>query len=81
MLGPDGLPNREKWEWKTIPQGAATTVAAAFDPRINDKLGPYLEDSAVANDARAVAAHSSDPAHAEKLWNITEKIISESLVF
>ncbi|KAJ6573377.1 hypothetical protein DFH09DRAFT_1457276 [Mycena vulgaris] len=79
MLGPDGLPNHEKWEWKTIPQGAATTVAAAFDPRINDKPGAYLEDSAVANEA--VAAHSSDPAHAEKLWNITEKIIGESLVF
>jgi hypothetical protein len=24
MLGPDGQPNREKFEWKTIPQGAAT---------------------------------------------------------
>jgi hypothetical protein len=35
ILGPDGLPNTEKFQWKTIPQGAATTVAAAFDPRIS----------------------------------------------
>ncbi|KAJ7931030.1 short-chain dehydrogenase [Mycena leptocephala] len=39
ILGPDGLPNTEKFQWKTIPQGAATTVAAAFDPRISDKPG------------------------------------------
>jgi hypothetical protein len=24
VLGPDGLPNTEKFQWKTIPQGAAT---------------------------------------------------------
>jgi hypothetical protein len=24
ILGPDGLPNTEKFQWKTIPQGAAT---------------------------------------------------------
>jgi hypothetical protein len=24
ILGPDGLPNEEKFQWKTIPQGAAT---------------------------------------------------------
>jgi hypothetical protein len=26
VLGPDGLPNKEKFDWKTIPQGAATYV-------------------------------------------------------
>ncbi|KAJ6595023.1 NAD-P-binding protein [Mycena vulgaris] len=79
MLGPDGLPNREKFEWKTIAQGAATTVAAAFDPRLNDKSGAYLNDCSVATDS--VAAHSSDPANAERLWTITEKIIGETFVF
>ncbi|KAJ7130235.1 hypothetical protein C8R44DRAFT_775154, partial [Mycena epipterygia] len=34
VLTPDGRPNPEKFEWKTIPEGAATTVAAAFDPRL-----------------------------------------------
>ncbi|KAJ7712122.1 hypothetical protein B0H14DRAFT_3524180 [Mycena olivaceomarginata] len=79
VLGPDGLPNKEKFDWKTIPQGAATTVAAAFDPRISDKPGSYLDDSKVANEA--VVSHSSDPANSERLWTLTEKIIGEKFVF
>ncbi|KAJ6487646.1 hypothetical protein C8R45DRAFT_253807 [Mycena sanguinolenta] len=79
ILGPDGLPNTEKFEWKTIAQGAATTVAAAFDPRISDQPGSYLNDSQIANEA--VAAHSSDPTNAERLWTLTEKIIGEKFIF
>ncbi|KAJ6536844.1 histidine phosphatase superfamily [Mycena capillaripes] len=79
ILGPDGLPNKEKFQWKTIAQGAATTIAAAFDPRINDKPGAYLDDSTIATET--VAAHSSDPANAEKLWTITEGIIGEKFTF
>ncbi|KAJ6505799.1 NAD-P-binding protein [Mycena vitilis] len=37
ILLPDGKPNPDFTQWKTIPQGAATTVAAAFDPRLNGK--------------------------------------------
>ncbi|KAF7334912.1 Short-chain dehydrogenase/reductase family protein [Mycena venus] len=79
ILGPDGLPNTEKYQWKTIPQGAATTVAAAFDPRISDKPGSYLIDSTVANES--IAPHSSDPANAARLWTLTEKIVGELFVF
>ncbi|KAJ7663523.1 hypothetical protein B0H17DRAFT_309181 [Mycena rosella] len=79
MLGPDGLPNHDKFTWKTIPQGAATTVATAFDPRLDDKPGAYLKDCSVATET--VAAHSSDPANAEKLWTITEEIIGETFTF
>ncbi|KAF7338989.1 Short-chain dehydrogenase/reductase family protein [Mycena venus] len=78
FLGPDGEPNTEH-AWKTIPQGAATTVTAALDPRLNDKPGAYLDDCTVANDK--VSPHSSDPANAERLWNITEKIIGEPFTF
>ncbi|KAJ7032070.1 short-chain dehydrogenase, partial [Mycena alexandri] len=62
ILGPDGLPDEEKFQWKTIPQGAATTVAASFDPRINDKPGAYINDSTVASES--IAPHSSDPSAA-----------------
>ncbi|KAJ7643080.1 hypothetical protein DFH06DRAFT_1477288 [Mycena polygramma] len=79
VLGPDGQPNTESIQWKTIPQGAATTVAAAFDPRINDQPGAYLEDSTVKNES--VAAHSSDPATAARLWAMTEKIVGEEFTF
>ncbi|KAF8188444.1 hypothetical protein K438DRAFT_1833566 [Mycena galopus ATCC 62051] len=78
-LKEDGQPNMTARNWKTVPQGAATTVTAAFDPRLNDKAGGYLDDCAVANDR--VAPHSSDPMIAEKLWNITEKIIGENFSF
>ncbi|KAJ7606963.1 hypothetical protein DFH06DRAFT_1347738 [Mycena polygramma] len=64
---------------KTIPQGAATTLVAAFDPTINDKPGAYLNDCVVSN--QLVAAHSSDAANAEKLWMMTEDIIGEKFSF
>ncbi|KAJ7473212.1 hypothetical protein FB451DRAFT_1133760 [Mycena latifolia] len=79
ILGPDGKPNTEKIQWKTIPQGAATTVAAAFDTRLNDKPGAYLDDSTLATES--LAPHSSDPANAEKLWTVTEEIIGEKFTF
>ncbi|KAJ6584393.1 hypothetical protein B0H19DRAFT_1058821 [Mycena capillaripes] len=78
ILGSDGLPLEGKG-FKTIPQGAATTVVAAFDPTLNDKPGAYLNDCVAANEL--VAPHSSDPANAEKLWTLTEEIIGEKFVF
>ncbi|KAF7338948.1 Short-chain dehydrogenase/reductase family protein [Mycena venus] len=79
VLLPDGKPNTARGQWKTIPQGAATTVAAAFDPRLNDKPGAYLNNCVVANEK--VAAHSSDPVIAEKLWTVSEKLIGEAFTF
>ncbi|KAJ7506092.1 hypothetical protein B0H11DRAFT_2220018 [Mycena galericulata] len=78
LLGPDGLPNAVV-PWKTIPQGAATTVAAAFDPSLNDKPGAYLDDCIAANEL--IAPPCSDPANAEKLWTLTEEMIGESFKF
>jgi len=79
VLDADGKPIKEAVKWKTIPQGAATTIAAAFDTRFNDKPGAYLVDS---NDATAsIAPHSSDPAVAQKLWTVTEKIVGQSFNF
>ncbi|KAJ7069267.1 hypothetical protein C8F01DRAFT_1112132 [Mycena amicta] len=77
-LNEDGQPNLEIAKWKTIPQGAATTVVAAFDPRLNDKSGSYLIDCVEANSQRT--AINSDPANAEKLWKLTEEILEEEFV-
>ncbi|KAJ7776863.1 hypothetical protein DFH07DRAFT_951475 [Mycena maculata] len=63
------------WEWKTIPEGAATTVAAAFDPVLSDKLGSYLEYCQVANET--ITPHSSDPANASRVWDATEKLVGQ----
>ncbi|KAJ7148105.1 hypothetical protein C8R43DRAFT_522840 [Mycena crocata] len=80
LVGEDGTTNDSDFiKWKSIPQGAATTVVAAFDPRLNDKAGAFLNDGVVANEM--VAPHSSDPVTAEKLWEVTEKIVGEKFVF
>ncbi|KAJ7644819.1 NAD-P-binding protein [Roridomyces roridus] len=73
----DGSPNKDLpyLKWKTVPEGAATTVAAAFDPGLSDKTGAYLRDCQIAND---VLPHSSDPERASQLWKATEKIVGQS---
>jgi len=79
MLKEDGTPNEAAFTWKSIPEGAATTTIAAFDPALNAVPGAYLDDSVVANEK--VAPHSSDPANAAKLWTVAEKIVGESFTF
>ncbi|KAJ7697993.1 hypothetical protein B0H17DRAFT_1196988 [Mycena rosella] len=74
----DGNPTPNPTVFKTLPQGAATTVVAAFDPRLEDKSGAYLADGA--EDNASVAPHSTDPVMAEQLWALTEKIIGQPFV-
>ncbi|KAJ7694841.1 NAD-P-binding protein [Mycena rosella] len=70
----DGKPNlNSKFPWRTLPQGAATIVVAAFDPSLNDKNGCYLTQCAENN--KAVAPHTADPAMAEKLWTLSERLV------
>ncbi|KAK7033423.1 short-chain dehydrogenase/reductase family protein [Favolaschia claudopus] len=70
---------RPESNMKTIPQGAATTVVAAFDPRIQNAPGSYLNDCVAANEL--VSAFCTDPANAEKVWATTEEIIGEKFEF
>ncbi|KAF7365620.1 Short-chain dehydrogenase/reductase family protein [Mycena venus] len=79
IMDEDGRPSDKKYPWKTIPQGAATTVAAAFDPSLNDKPGAYLDDCVEANDT--ISPHASDSGNAERLWSLTERLIGESFTF
>ncbi|KAK6987463.1 short-chain dehydrogenase/reductase family protein [Favolaschia claudopus] len=80
LMNADGKPNTTGGvEWKTLAQGAATTVTAAFDPRLNDKPGAFLSDCAV-ND-EIVPAHCTDPGNRAKLWEVTEGIVGEKFVF
>ncbi|KAJ6453160.1 hypothetical protein C8R45DRAFT_1193228 [Mycena sanguinolenta] len=59
MMRLEGLPNHESTPGKNLGQGAATTIAAAFDTRPESKSGAYLVDSVEANDK--IAPHCSDP--------------------
>ncbi|KAJ7177342.1 hypothetical protein C8R43DRAFT_942613 [Mycena crocata] len=49
--GPEGKTNKEKFQWRTTPQGAATLQSS--------HQRSYPNDSAIAN--TSIAAHSSDP--------------------
>ena len=65
--------------WKTVPQGAATTVWAATTPDLEGRGGLYLEDCHVAQvtddpDAReGVRAYAMDPHQAAALWAWSEE--------
>ncbi|KAF7304110.1 Short-chain dehydrogenase/reductase family protein [Mycena indigotica] len=74
IIDSEGKPGNV-FSFKSLPQGAATTVVAAFDPRIADHSGAYLEDGVLAE--QNVAAHSADMQRAGKLWALTEDVIGE----
>lgn len=68
-------------QFKTIPQGAATTVWAAVSPELDGQGGLYLADCQIAPPAaRGVAGvmpYATDPQKAERLWRISEEMVNE----
>src|SRR5580700_11076310 len=76
------------FQWKTVPQGAATSVWAAVVASPEEVGGRYCEDchvaSVVANDAAVttigdgVRAYAVDPNNAEALWKKSEELVGES---
>ncbi len=71
------------FEWKTIPQGAATSVWAGVVAPADLVGGRYCEDCHVAEltesaDVRAgVRAYALDPDHAKALWAKSEEMVGE----
>jgi NAD(P)-dependent dehydrogenase (short-subunit alcohol dehydrogenase family) len=70
--------------WKTIPQGAATSVYAATDAELANHGGAYLEDCGVAvpipdgDDVdlnRGVRSYAQDPANAAALWEYSREAV------
>lgn len=67
--------------FKTVPQGAATTVWAATSPRLEGKGGLYCEDCDVAarDDSpqpteSGVRSYAIDPAQARRLWALSAEL-------
>ncbi len=58
---------------KSVPQGAATEVYVATNPKLADVTGRYFADC---NEAKS-RADGDDAALAKKLWEVSEKIVSE----
>lgn len=72
-------------EWKTIPQGAATSVWAGVVAPVEDVAGLYCEDCHVAarvDDASQIRAgvrsYALDAANAQALWALSETMVGET---
>jgi NAD(P)-dependent dehydrogenase (short-subunit alcohol dehydrogenase family) len=75
------------FQWKTIPQGAATSVWAAVVATADEIGGQYCEDCRVGhvvpNDLPAgisegVRGYALDPKAADALWKKSEELVGES---
>lgn len=85
-LGEDGEPSElAKQGFKTPEQGCSTTLWAATSPKLDGKPGVYCEncDIAAPTDPESpmarymgVNAHACDDDSAERLWVISEKMLS-----
>jgi NAD(P)-dependent dehydrogenase (short-subunit alcohol dehydrogenase family) len=77
---PAGTP---AFEWKTIPQGAATTVWSGFVAPGDLVGGKFCEDCHVAEIVEGaelrggVRAYALDPEHAKALWAKSEELVGE----
>ncbi len=77
-----------RFQWKTIPQGAATSVWAEVVASAEDIGGQYCENchvgKIVPNDvsisavSEGVRAYALDPVSAEALWRRSEELVGES---
>lgn len=78
--------NASGGNYKTIPQGAATTVYAATAPELLGRGGDYLEDCDIAGPTTAdspggVEFYATDVATAEDLWQLSERLVGLSFSF
>jgi NAD(P)-dependent dehydrogenase (short-subunit alcohol dehydrogenase family) len=73
------------FQWKTIPQGAATSVWAAVVASPSEVGGRYCEDCHVAEVIDGdemlrggVRPYATDPEHAKALWALSETLVGET---
>jgi NAD(P)-dependent dehydrogenase (short-subunit alcohol dehydrogenase family) len=84
QLAQNGQP---PYQWKTIPQGAATTVWAAAVAPAASIGGRYCEnchvgeivpdDRKITPISEGVRAYALDPKHAQALWAKSEQLVGE----
>jgi NAD(P)-dependent dehydrogenase (short-subunit alcohol dehydrogenase family) len=79
----DALRSSGRYTFKTLAQGAATSVYVATSSRLNGVAGRYFENcqedtpddpTAAGTDAAGVAAYALDPEAAERLWAVSEQM-------
>jgi NAD(P)-dependent dehydrogenase (short-subunit alcohol dehydrogenase family) len=80
--------DKEPFQWKTIPQGAATSVWAAMVAPADEIGGQYCENCHVSHivpddvtlniGSEGVRGYALDPTNAEALWKRSEELAGES---
>jgi len=70
--------------YKTIEQGAATSIWGATTPQLQGLGGLYLEDCHIAAPAvpgqdGGIEAYAIDPADADRLWRLSEALVGQTL--
>jgi NAD(P)-dependent dehydrogenase (short-subunit alcohol dehydrogenase family) len=78
---------KELFQWKTVPQGAATSVWAAVVADAEGVGGRYCENCHVAQvlpdgvtmapGSEGVQAYALDPSNADALWKTSEEMVGE----
>ena len=77
-------PGTEEFQWKSIPQGAATSVWAAAVASADEVGGRYCEDCHVAEVVPdpgirdGVKPYAIDPDRAKALWALSEQMVGET---
>jgi len=75
-------PTAPPMEWKTIPQGAATSVWTGFVAKADEIGGLYCEDCHVAEPMEGpvrggIRSYALDPEQAKALWAKSEEMVGE----
>jgi NAD(P)-dependent dehydrogenase (short-subunit alcohol dehydrogenase family) len=68
--GSGGFPS-----FKTIPEGAATSVWAATAPELAERGGTYIADCAISDEH---APWAMNPEAARRLWALSEQLVGET---
>ncbi|WP_461424952.1 SDR family NAD(P)-dependent oxidoreductase [Gymnodinialimonas sp.] len=79
-------PKGEELVFKSVEQGAATSVWAATSPDLEGKGGIYLEnckisDSSVQESSTGVESYALDTSAAERLWTMSEELVEQAFSF
>jgi NAD(P)-dependent dehydrogenase (short-subunit alcohol dehydrogenase family) len=82
-----GVETARAFEWKSIPQGAATSVWAGLVATADEIAGQYCEnclvgkivpdDVTITAASEGVRGYALDPNHAEALWKKSEELVGE----
>jgi NAD(P)-dependent dehydrogenase (short-subunit alcohol dehydrogenase family) len=72
----------DNFAWKTVEQGASTSVLLAASPLVQGVTGKYFEDNNealpnVAGESTGVAPYALDPESATRLWELSEKLLAQ----